>query len=125
MKTHKPQTDFRETAVFIGDSSSKTKTDKKLQPISTERSLVYLNSNVTTEDQIFNPNVVSALRSLLQYDVAMGKRISVRLLCRALIQKFEGDQIITKPFYCQTMQVMFKNDHKIKSYKTFLGYYRE
>lgn len=105
VNNHKPQTSFKETAVFIGDSSHKTRKDENLQPVSTERSLVLLAPNLCTKEEIFNPSVISGLRTLLHYDVAMGKRISVRLLCRALIQKYEDDDVITKPFFCQTSQV--------------------
>lgn len=106
MHSHKPQTPFQETAVFVGESSHKTKYDKNNVPLSTERSLVYLQPHVTTKEEIFSSAVISNLRALLHYDVALGKRISVRMLCRALIQKFEGDDVINKPFFCQTKQVI-------------------
>ena len=108
MSVHKPDTGFAETAVFVGETGHKTRMNRDSAPVSTERSLVYLEPNVKNEAQIFNETVISNLRVLLHYDVALGKRISVRLLCRALIQKFEGDQVLTKPFYCQTKPVILK-----------------
>lgn len=37
---HRPRTSFKETGVFIGDSSHKTRTGKDLNPISTERLII-------------------------------------------------------------------------------------
>lgn len=67
--------------------------------------MVLLTPNLKEQHEVFNEEVMAGLRSLLNFDVAMAKRISVKLLCRSLIQKYQDDDIITKPFYCQTQQV--------------------
>ena len=104
---HKPKTRFQETGIFVGDTAHKTKF-RKNHPVSSERSLVFMVPGLTTQAEIFNPNVVSNLRQLLHYDIALGKRISVRMLCRSLIQKHDGDTEITKGYYCQTLPVILK-----------------
>ena len=110
VNTHRPKTDFKETGIFIGDTNSKTIYNEHQQPVAAERTLVYMEPNVMTEEQIFNPAVISSLRDLLRFEIALSKRVSVRLLCRALTQKFEDDNIITRVFYGQTNQVFRRNN---------------
>lgn len=111
--SHVPQTDFKETAVFVGQTNT-TKTDADQLPTARDRTLVFLEPNVMNEDQIFSPAVKESLRTLLHYDVALAKRISARLLCRALVEKFEDDTVITRSFYAQTSQVFMRNEISLK-----------
>ena len=68
-ENHKPSTDFQQTAVFVGDSSGKVKTNKLGIPKASERSLVILQPHITTTDEIFNPQVCSELRKLMEWDL--------------------------------------------------------
>jgi uncharacterized C2H2 Zn-finger protein len=69
-KKHKPTiTGFQQTAVFVGDSSDKIKTNKLGIPKASERSLVILQPHLTTTDEIFSPQVCSELRKLMEWDL--------------------------------------------------------
>ena len=68
IKNHKPQSNFETTAIFVGDGSYKIRTGKRSTKFS-ERSLVILTPRLTTTDEIFNSDVKSELRKLMEWDL--------------------------------------------------------
>ena len=61
-----------------------------------ERTMAILTPGITAVSEVFTENMISAIRRLMEWEIAAHGRVSAKLVCRTIIAKDEGDEVRIK-----------------------------
>ena len=90
---HSPATDFEVTGIFIGREKKVNGSHRKKRISTTERTMAILTPGITAVSEVFTENMISAIRRLVEWEIAAHNRVSAKLVCNAIITKDEGHEV--------------------------------
>ena len=97
---HSPATEFEVTGIFIGREKKVDRENilshRKKRATTTERTMAILTPGITAVSEVFTENMISAIRRLMEWEIAAHGRVSAKLVCRTIIAKDEGDEVRIK-----------------------------